>query len=276
MPDTDDKLDALYRQDKDASPADLDDQIRQAARQAVAKEAGNGGTNQPVPSAQNWQHRFGWASAAVVLLTALVFINLPEEEQFQVGATSSDSEPLAESAPALAPAPVETQAPAAKISPSPTLSTAATPAPDAPTVAQLQQADTRSSSARQNRQEPAAAAFEDSTKIDMIEEIIVTGAPRKTGPPNCVAYSDTLVGRVCASSQTPGWTVHLRRDIPCKDRSLFLAQDDYPLTAPPAAMAESPTAPSVGAFVFATDDGNTWRLRCVDQTIQLDRVEETL
>ena len=122
MPDTDDKLDALYRQDKDASPADLDDQIRQAARQAVAEDAGNGGTNQQVPSARNWQHRFGWASAAVVLLTALVFINLPEEEQFQVGATSSDSEPLAESAPAHAPAlapapaPVETQAPAAKIS----------------------------------------------------------------------------------------------------------------------------------------------------------------
>lgn len=71
MSSSDEKLAALYERASDSSPPDLDAGIRAAAREAIANEQN--------PAVWGWQQRYGWASAAAILLTTAIFLELPEE-----------------------------------------------------------------------------------------------------------------------------------------------------------------------------------------------------
>lgn len=76
MANSDDPLDRLYERlhelpGEAGSPEDLDAQLRAAARDSL----GSAERGSPVAL---WQKRFGWASAATVLLSSVLFLSLPE------------------------------------------------------------------------------------------------------------------------------------------------------------------------------------------------------
>ena len=104
---SDSKLDALYKltqlndsvlsednSAEDMSPPDIDATILAAAREATTDELGppEGNKEESRESASktsilSWQRRFGWATAATVLLTSVLFISLVDNEP-QMGTLS--------------------------------------------------------------------------------------------------------------------------------------------------------------------------------------------
>lgn len=105
---SDSKLDALYKltqqpdsanalsedsSAEDTSPPDIDATILAAAREATAVEQATpiGGVEETAgkTSILSWQQRFGWATAATVLLTSVLFISLVDNEP-KMGALSGE------------------------------------------------------------------------------------------------------------------------------------------------------------------------------------------
>ncbi len=115
---SDDKLDALYKltqqpatvlsedsSAEDMSPPDIDATILAAAREAITGELATPsgemeGTGESAgkSSISSWQHRFGWATAATVLLTSVLFVSLVDNEP-KLGALSSERAMQANDAP---------------------------------------------------------------------------------------------------------------------------------------------------------------------------------
>jgi len=124
MSNSDDKLDALYGREHEESPKDLNELISAAAKAATRSESDSvsGDTAYDESTAapresSGWHKKAGWASAAVVMLTSLLFLGLPDRDNWQprselAGAATRVDDAV--SAPAPAPKPVPAPAPAAE------------------------------------------------------------------------------------------------------------------------------------------------------------------
>jgi len=134
------RMDKLYSVQNNApeltrSPADLDDLIRANAKAA---------TTQAESSYWRLQGRYGWATAAAVVITTALFLNLPNDEPGQVtnGAVTSKKSTAQPATPVPATIILEPLAPESPI-PEPTAvsATAATPTAPAPTTTAGSQVD---------------------------------------------------------------------------------------------------------------------------------------
>lgn len=94
MSNSDDKLDQLYARldDNSTSPPDLDEQLRAAARDSIAQAQGAAAsTSSGLLTGSRW----GWATAATVLLTSALFLSLPESQLDIPSAQSRSQAPAA-------------------------------------------------------------------------------------------------------------------------------------------------------------------------------------
>ena len=221
-PADDQQIDRLYRTSQSTSPVDLDDSIRAAARSAQTS------TSSTPSSYWNWQQRFGWATAAAVVLTSALFIALPETNSGDPLSAQS-KRPVNPETPAVQSAPPVTQ-PSPEplpehVSVAAPVSTAAPPSlpaevfapPSADSLPQRSQVvakKTQSLAIEAEPRRPIAAFSKNTRGISAakteslsqrqsgrrLEEVVMSDS---VAAPQCQSLGDGLIERICSVPDTP-------------------------------------------------------------------------
>ena len=284
MSSSDDKLDALYGAKEghsaDLSPGDVDDNIRTAARNAMEQELAQN-VDQNGGSLFGWQQRYRWAGAAVLLLTTLVFVQLPDDQD-PVGSARPDhgapesptpvnpnkpqeidvqSDPPVASVPSVPPQTVQPSMPTAELV--------------NPASAYAESSSTPAVNSR------AAQAFRQ--QLDALPPMATppTDAAvrrKKASSDGCVTYTGQLISRACPLVEAMGWELFLTNNSQCADQGYQLPAAKFPLSRAPQPVGggEKPTADSptvLPSFAFFTDDKRLHQLHCLEGLLQLITLE---
>jgi len=249
---SDKKLDALYKltqqseselpeiaSDDDVSPPDIDASLMAAARKATAVGSSSA-EETPISNPSNsisWQQRYGWATAATVLLTSVLFISQldtqPESAAISTtesfGADEVLSAPMRAEEAALADSAASVDT-ALSNQVAPMASSRSAPAPKA--------SGGFASYSKQARSQAAESIQKERIQADSIEfeEIAVTSRHRaqkfEDAPlsvqAQCLDYPALLISKVCTNPLASSAIISLRANVQseCAGQSLNLPADN--------------------------------------------------
>jgi len=271
---SDEKLDALYKMTQqhldsrlstdDVSPPDIDASLLAAAREATAGGAAD--IDAPASSGLTWQQRYGWATAATLLLTSVLFVSVTDSDP-QMDAFSNDSEAVSLEAPATNQSELRSNAKSAPVSD--TLRQSA-PASAPATVPTPETADTQADFLARSKHSRTLQSMR-TKPTEAIEEIVVPASPvaqkqlldstqesLKKSPlgitgltSDCSDYPGILIDLVCTRNSKATTRVVLRanKQSSCAGQTLYLS--DW--KEPPIAHSSS----TFSRFVMQNSDATT-------------------
>lgn len=298
MSNSDDRLDALYKQlsadDNATSPAEIDERLRAAARASSAGTtktvASPAATKATAATGTGWQQRYGWATAATLVLASAVFLRTldtaPPSLAIPKPAPSAAAPPTLASEPVVPRAVVQQEQTAlfekratriSKTVASATDSNGLAASTDqgfstrrrvkitaeaelAPRVIAISQAPAQAPAQPrvQQRERMQSDQMAERSDNQVIEEVIVTGRSAKAS--NCEHYPNLLINRVCRNS-AERFTLRANKTSRCAGLSYVIETTDG--RPQPHSSSDSKH------FVFDEEDGPVDQLVCKRGTLKL-------